>query len=102
MPCTFIEESLPDVSFVESRQWMDEAFHTDERCISCGICAQVCPVGNILMAGGRPAWHHRCEQCFACLQWCPEEAIQFGSGTSGKRRYHHPDVTLAEMIQAAN
>ena len=81
---------------------MDEAFHTDERCISCGICAQVCPVGNILMAGGRPAWHHRCEQCFACLQWCPEEAIQFGSGTSGKRRYHHPDVTLAEMIQATN
>jgi MinD superfamily P-loop ATPase len=54
------------------------------------------------MVDGRPTWHHRCEQCFACLQWCPEEAIQFGTETAGKDRYHHPDVTLADMRRAAS
>lgn len=97
-----VEDPPEDVSFIESRQWMDEAFHADESCIECGICARVCPVHNIRMVDGRPTWHHRCEQCFACLQWCPEEAIQFGSETTGKRRYHNPEVTLAEMIRAAS
>ncbi len=95
-------DAPPDVPFIESRQWMDEGFQVDATCISCGVCAQICPVDNIRMLKGRPTWRHRCEQCFACLQWCPEEAIQFGSETSGKRRYHHPDVTLADMRRAAS
>jgi ferredoxin/flavodoxin len=94
-------KDAPDVPFIESRQWMDDAFHADESCISCGTCARVCPVGNVTLVGGVPAWHHRCEQCFACLQWCPEDALQFGSETAGKRRYHHPDVTVADMARAA-
>ncbi|MHB1134899.1 MAG: EFR1 family ferrodoxin [Chloroflexota bacterium] len=88
-----------DLPFMESRQLMDRAFNVDERCTGCGICANVCPVGNIHMADGRPAWQQHCEQCFACLHWCPKEALQFGSKTSGKRRYHHPDVTLADMVR---
>jgi ferredoxin/flavodoxin len=94
-------EDVPDVSFIESRQWMDHAFRADERCIACGICADVCPVQNIRVVNDRPTWQHRCEQCFACLHWCPQAAIQFGAATGGKPRYHHPDVTLAEMLRAA-
>jgi Pyruvate/2-oxoacid:ferredoxin oxidoreductase delta subunit/flavodoxin len=96
-----------ELSFLESRQLMDQAFWADERCTACGICARVCPVSNIEMVEdtgevhGRPAWQHRCEQCFACLQWCPEEAIQFGDNTSSGKRYHHPDVTLADMVRSA-
>jgi formate hydrogenlyase subunit 6/NADH:ubiquinone oxidoreductase subunit I/flavodoxin len=93
----------PNVPFLESRQWMDEAFYADETCIGCATCAHICPVRNIQMIDDPaishpiPEWHHRCEQCFACLQWCPQVAIQFGANTTGKLRYHHPDITLADM-----
>jgi ferredoxin/flavodoxin len=90
-----------ELSFLESRQLMDRAFRADETCTGCGICARVCPVSNIEMVEARPVWQQRCEQCFACLQWCPEEAVQFGGNTSGGKRYHHPDVTLADMVRAA-
>lgn len=87
-----------ELSFLESRQLMDRAFRADANCNGCGICARVCPVSNITMVADRPVWQHHCEQCFACLQWCPQEAIQFGSNTSGGKRYHHPDVKLADMV----
>ena len=97
-----------DLPFLESRQLMDRAFQVDEKCNGCGICSRVCPVGNIRMVDDagephrRPVWQHRCEQCFACLQWCPQEAIQFGSKTSGGKRYHHPDVKLADMFRSSS
>jgi ferredoxin len=74
-------------------------FSADESCTSCGICARVCPVSNVEVPGGeRPVWGKRCEQCFACLHWCPEEAVQYGKKSRGQPRYHHPGVTLREMI----
>lgn len=87
------------LSFLESRQLMDRAFHVDERCNGCKICSGVCPVGNIRMVDSKPVWQHRCEQCFACLQWCPREALQFGGNTSGRKRYHHPGVKPEEMLK---
>jgi Pyruvate/2-oxoacid:ferredoxin oxidoreductase delta subunit len=50
------------------------------------------------MANGKPIWQHRCEQCFACLQWCPEESIQYGKKTQKKKRYHHPEIKLSDML----
>lgn len=94
-------EEVPDLPFLESRQLMGRAFHADEQCVGCGICARICPLGNISMVDGRPVWHEHCEQCFACLQWCPQSAVQFGAHTTAKRRYHHPQVKLAEMLKAA-
>jgi Pyruvate/2-oxoacid:ferredoxin oxidoreductase delta subunit/flavodoxin len=88
-----------NLSFLESRQLMDHAFHVDDKCSGCGICSQICPASNIKMVDGQPEWLRRCEQCFACLQWCPQEALQFGINTSGKKRYHHPEVKLAELLQ---
>jgi hypothetical protein len=34
----------------------------------------------------------------ACIQWCPKSAIQIGDFTVGVERYHHPEVSLKEMI----
>lgn len=78
---------------------MDRSFWTDAKCNSCGICSKVCPAGNITMADGRPLWSHRCEQCFACLQWCPQEAIQYGKRTPGYERYHHPEISLKDVLE---
>ncbi len=80
---------------------MDKGFWSDTKCIACGICREVCPCGNIELREGKPVWRHHCEQCLACIQWCPQEAIQYGKRTSRYERYRHPEVTLPEMIAAA-
>jgi ferredoxin len=80
---------------------MDKDFWVDEKCNGCGLCAKVCPSANILLDGGRPFWQGHCEQCLACLQWCPQEAVQYAKRTAEKKRYHHPDVSAADM-KAAN
>jgi ferredoxin len=80
---------------------MDKSFSADEKCIACGICEKLCPARNIVITEGKPIWQHRCEQCFACLQWCPEEAIQHGKNTKNKKRYHHPEISLKDVISSS-
>lgn len=77
---------------------LDKSFSATDKCNGCEICQKICPVGNITIADNKPVWNHNCEQCFACIQWCPQEAIEYGTKTAGRKRYHHPDVTLKEMI----
>jgi len=75
----------------------DRRFTVTEECTSCGICARVCPAGNIDMVDGRPVWNHRCELCCGCIHLCPVEAIQAGKGTEGRQRYRNPSVGIAEL-----
>jgi len=75
----------------------DRKFFVQDTCTHCGICEMVCPVRNITLEEGKPVWQHHCQQCFACLQWCPVEAIQCTRITKGRKRYHHPDVTLEDI-----
>jgi ferredoxin/flavodoxin len=78
---------------------IDKNFWTDAKCHGCDICAKVCPVSNIKMVDGRPVWQHHCEKCLTCIQWCPKEAIQFKDVTLKRKRYHHPDVKLSDMLK---
>jgi ferredoxin len=79
---------------------MDKRFWVDEKCNHCEICQKVCPADNITIQDGKPVWNQHCEQCFACLQWCPQEAIQYGKNTPKYERYHHPEVTLKDIVQS--
>jgi len=77
---------------------MDKDFWVDEKCNQCGVCQKVCPVANIALNNEKPAWKGRCEQCLACLQWCSQQAIQFGKKTVARKRYHHPEVELRDIL----
>ncbi|MCJ7525053.1 MAG: EFR1 family ferrodoxin [Candidatus Aminicenantes bacterium] len=77
---------------------MDKDFWSDDNCNSCAVCVQICPAKNIELKAGKPVWHHNCEQCLACIQWCPQESIQFGKKSPAYERYHHPQVSLQDML----
>jgi ferredoxin/flavodoxin len=74
----------------------DRSFSTTDACTGCGICARVCPVGNIEIVEGRPAWQNRCENCLACVNWCPTSAIH-GGIAKNDYRYRHPEVTVRDI-----
>lgn len=80
----------------------DTAFFADENCNSCGICEDICPVDNIILFEGKPQWQHKCEQCLACINYCPTQSIQFGKNTKNKKRYHHPEITVKDLIRQKN
>ena len=77
-------------------EW-DEEFLTTDKCIGCGLCAEVCPVCNIKMEDRRPVWQHACERCLACIHWCSCEAIEYGKKTVGRRRYHNPNIKIENI-----
>jgi formate hydrogenlyase subunit 6/NADH:ubiquinone oxidoreductase subunit I/flavodoxin len=95
------EPTNSTLGFRELVPLTDRSISADENCRSCSTCASVCPVGNIEMRDGRPAWLHHCEMCLACAEWCPNGAIHHGSRAHGKH-YRHPSVDLGDMIEQAN
>jgi len=67
------------------------------KCTGCGLCKQVCPVGNIQIVDGEPVWQHHCEHCVACISWCTSGAIEYGPMTAARTRYHNPLVDVDEL-----
>jgi len=88
------------IRFISARMMRseDKNFSVNEKCDGCGVCAKVCPVGNIEIKEKKPLWKHSCELCMACFHWCPKEAIEFGKSTIGKKRYRHPGINIADIM----
>lgn len=77
--------------FFEKVLITDKRFHvTADKCVKCGICANICPVNDIKGGQGKmPVWLHHddCLTCFSCYHHCPHHAIEFGHQTQKKGQY---------------
>ncbi len=72
----------------------------DDACVRCGMCAKVCPAGNIVV-DERVEIGMTCELCLACVHNCPKGAVHIRH-ESNSDRYRNAEVTLAEIIAANN
>lgn len=69
-------------------------FTVSDACVGCGKCERACPLGNIRLKDGRPAWGGRCTHCMACICGCSAGAIEYGRASRGKPRYQCPEEGL--------
>jgi len=73
--------------------------NVSDQCASCGMCEKLCPTKSIRIQNSRPVFTPKtCSQCMACIQWCPKEAINCGTKTIERARYHHPEIKTDEFI----
>lgn len=45
------------------------------KCVGCGVCERICPMGNIKVADGKAVSRSRCTMCYRCFSECPQKAI---------------------------
>lgn len=74
-------------------------FKVYRHCTGCGLCASLCPTGNIQLVNGKPVWGKRCYQCVSCLQYCPKQAISLGNVTDRREHYHNPCIRPSELVE---
>lgn len=74
-------------------------YRIEASCNGCGQCERLCPAGNISMKNGKPEFAFSCEACMACIQYCPQRAINAKRDLSHRKRYVHPEVLAAELMQ---
>ncbi|MDR1093412.1 MAG: EFR1 family ferrodoxin [Clostridiales bacterium] len=72
----------------------------DAKCTRCGVCAAVCPNGNIAVTETVKIGK-RCEMCGGCVHNCPANALH-QRGEKSAARWRNPEVSLKELIEANN
>ena len=71
----------------------------NDNCIMCGQCAKICPMDNIRYKGKAVIFGDKCISCMGCVQYCPKEAINVGSITVKRERYHNVNITPDELTK---
>ena len=84
-------------SFHSCRKWVpltvDRAL-----CTKCGLCKELCPVGNIEM-NEFPHVLDRCQLCMRCIAFCPAGAMCGAKVTDKAQRSHYkPAVSVNEIL----
>ncbi len=77
-----------------------QRYRISQDCTRCGICAKICPVGNIAVTD-QVVFKDQCEVCLGCLHMCPQNAIHMKNEKS-IARWRNPEVSLNEIISANN
>jgi uncharacterized Fe-S center protein len=72
---------------------------SDQKCISCGKCIEVCPVSAISLNPVARFNHKICIGCAECLSHCPVNAIKIQWGSVGDAFSKKLMVTAAEVAK---
>ena len=84
--------------YLKNRLKFEEMTVDATKCISCGICAEVCQMENITIVDGKPVFGNNCASCLGCFHWCPQSAISAGKLTlDNNKRYVNPNINLQMM-----
>ncbi len=71
---------LPELAYLISQSLFNVASFkkavklNNSKCVQCGLCSKLCPVGNIVMRE-HPAFLEKCEVCMRCISYCPKGAL---------------------------
>jgi len=94
----FFMNSIIRSSFPALKSDCDSKFTISDNCNGCGICEKICPVSNIKITDGKPAFSGKCEHCLGCIHACPKQAVNWDGKTEGKQRYLNPNIKLKELM----
>ena len=89
---------LKDTHMKNKGNWHKLAhdFHTGQDCTLCGLCADLCPVGNISLENGKVEFADKCIACLGCYHRCPNKAILYKDKVK-EDRYFHPQILPQEI-----
>lgn len=99
---TYLSETFNGRLGVENIHSTVPLYSTTDACMKCGICKEVCPVNNIKLTEKGVEFGNNCQQCMACIQWCPTKAITHPNVPADRKRYHHPEVSLKDILELNN
>ena len=75
-----------------------------DKCIKCGVCTKVCPIGNIKIDKNSKKATRKsniCEFCLACANNCPIKAIKLNiMDKNPEARYRNENINLQEIIES--
>lgn len=73
---------FPILYLLIGKLFMAKVMFSNNRCVSCGLCAKFCPNQAIEMRTvgkkKRPYWTYHCEVCLRCMGYCNKRAVEAG------------------------
>jgi NAD-dependent dihydropyrimidine dehydrogenase PreA subunit len=74
---------------------------SDERCIQCDVCVDVCPT-NVFDAvdGGPPVLARKsdCQTCFMCEVYCPADALYVAPNADASVRVNEAELAAGGLL----
>lgn len=59
----------------KTKHYTDKLKIDQKQCVGCGKCAELCPMGNIVVDNGTAEAGGMCTMCYRCVNTCPRQAI---------------------------